>query len=281
MLILSLLMIFVFRGIPLLIVLVKSLIPYSQNASSTIFSFTNYRNVIDDEVFWDSLANSFFLLAYIPILLVISFIMAMIIHDGLRIANIYKTIIVFPQIVSTLIIASIFGSIFGYNGPVNSFLGRLSILPVYWLGEKIPALGIIIICIVYSMFGWQTLILSSALSTTDPNIKSLTLIDGVGFFRRVIIYMYEIKKTITLSLVLNTIYGFAGYFPIIYTLTKGGPAYETTTIDYLIYLRAFKYGKDLSTAYATAALLFFIVLILIYGLFALLEKRDSDENNKQ
>lgn len=273
MLIISICVIFIFRGIPLLTVVVES---FSDNSSTSDW-FVNYKNTLSDEVFWGSLLNSLLVLMYIPILLVLSFIVSLAIEDGVKFANLYKTIIVFPQIVSTITIASIFGCLFGYNGPINAIVEMLGIPALYWLGEKTTAIFVIILCVVYSSFGWQTLIFSSALSTIDPNIKMLIKLDGVNFIQRFYIYLQQIKSTVYYSLILNIIYGFAGNFSIIYTLTHGGPGYSTTTIDYLIYLRSFKYGSDLSNAYTIASLLLLLVLILVTVLYLILKRRSADE----
>ena len=73
--------------------------------------------------------------------------------------------------------------------------------------------------------------------------------DGIGFINIFLPYIPRQKPrrgTIFFSFVLNCVYGFSGFFPIIYILTKGGPAYGTTTIDYLIYLRAFRTGGEIN-----------------------------------
>lgn len=266
-----------FRGIPLSIVIIKSFFTNSLGNSNEFIGARNYLNVLQNEVFWNSLDNSFFLLMYIPVLMILSLIMSLLIYEGIHFSGFYKTIIVFPQIVSTFIIASIFGGIFGLDGAINSLLSMFGMEQIYWLGSRIPAFFVIIVCVIYSMFGWQTLIFTGALSSVDPNIRALTLIDGVGLCIRIRIYSNAIRNTIIYSAVLNVIYGFAGYFPIIFSLTKGGPGYKTTTIDYLIYIRAFKYGKDMSSAYTIAALLLVIVIAFVLILYTIVDKMRGDQ----
>jgi ABC-type sugar transport system permease subunit len=277
MLIAALILIAFFRGIPLLTVVIKSFFTNSLDNSNEFVGIGNFIGVLKDDVFWNALVNSFYLLLYIPFLLLLSLIISILIYDGIRYSGFYKTIIVFPQIVSTLIIASIFSGIFGLNGVVNSLISIFKVEPIYWLGSRISAFAVIIICVIYSMFGWQTLIFTGALSSVDPNIRALTLIDGLGILKKIQIYAHSIKTTIVYSIVLNIIYGFAGFFPVIFTLTKGGPGYNTTTIDYLIYIRAFKYGSDMSSAYTTAALLLVIVVAFVFILYSIVEKTRGDK----
>lgn len=275
-LIISICLIISIRGIPLFTVIISSFIP-NMTSKQDVALFNNYYNVLNDEIFWTSLSNSFLILLHIPFLILLSFSVSLIIHDGMKYSNLYKTIIVFPQIVSTVTIASIFGCIFGYYGPINSAIQLLELPPLYWLGEKTSAIFVIILCLIYSSFGWQTLIFSSALSTVDPNIQALVKLDGVKFWRRFQIYIHQIKDTIFYSLILNIIYGFTGNFSVIFTLTHGGPGYSTTTIDYLIYLRAFKYGSDMTAAYTISTLLLVLVLFLVTILYFVVKKRDINE----
>ena len=277
MLIAALILIAFFRGIPLLTVVIKSFHTNSLDNSSEFVGLDNFRGVLQDDLFWSVLSNSFFLLLYIPFLLLLSLIISILLYDGIRFSGLYKTIIVFPQIVSTLIIASIFGGIFGLNGVINSLLSVIKVEPLYWLGSRVSAFSVIIICIIYSMFGWQTLIFTGALSSVDTNIRALTLIDGLGLLRKMRIYSQSIKNTVLYSIVLDVIFGFAGFFPVIFTLTKGGPGYNTTTVDYLIYIRAFKYGKDMSSAYTVATLLLAIVIAFVFLLYTLVEKTWGDK----
>ena len=47
-------------------------------------------------------------------------------------------------------------------------------------------------------------------------------------------------------------------------MTKGGPGYETSTLDYMIYLKSFGtgFGRDYGTATAVAMMLLILVLAL-------------------
>ena len=66
---------------------------------------------------------------------------------------------------------------------------------------------------------------------------------------------------LTFLAVINVIYTFLSLFGLIFVLTSGGPGYETTTIDYFIYLKAFS-GSDLGGGAALALVLFVIALVL-------------------
>ena len=69
-----------------------------------------------------------------------------------------------------------------------------------------------------------------------------------------------IAKPMRFLSIINVIYTFTSLFGFIFVMTSGRP-YETTTVDYFIYLKAFV-GFDLGAGAALAVMLFLIVLVL-------------------
>ena len=67
--------------------------------------------------------------------------------------------------------------------------------------------------------------------------------------------------------IINILYTFASLFGFIFVITAGGPGYETTTIDFLVYLRAFS-SNNLGSGAALA-----VVLFIFIGLMTLLQNR--------
>lgn len=268
--------ILVFRGYPLMKVLLGSF--FENQPNGTFVGIKNYWKLLNNSVFWETMLNSVLILVYIPILLFISLITAFVLMKKNWVSNLLKTIIVFPQVISTVVIATLFASVFSYNGPINSLLESIGLSKLNWFGDKSTAFAIILLCILYTMYGWQTMIFAGALSTVDSNIIDLMRLDGLSIFKRIYILIREIRGTIFFSFVLNCVYGFSGFFPIIYILTKGGPAYGTTTIDYLIYLRAFRTGGEMGEAYTLAMMLIIVVMVIVSILFSIMFR--VEENAK-
>jgi len=57
------------------------------------------------------------------------------------------------------------------------------------------------------------------------------------------------------------IYTFTGLFGFVFVMTAGGPGYDTITIDYLVYLRAFS-SSNLGSGAALAVMLFIFIGVL-------------------
>jgi multiple sugar transport system permease protein len=151
------------------------------------------------------------------------------------------------------------------DGPINIVLARIGLMPVTleWLGNTVTALGVIVFCLVWSSVGWQAIVFMGGLSAIPESVFEAARIDGAGFWRRTFqVAVPMLVRVVEYAVMLSVVWTFTGLFPFIFSLTRGGPGYETTTLDYMIYLRSFVSGVNLGEACAIAMLLLLIILAL-------------------
>ncbi len=256
------------NGWPLLNNIIQS---FSQKHSGVVsYNFQNYISVIKDTTFWITLTNSLIVLTYIPVTIIMGILLSVLIYNNFIGRKLFIYIIFFPQILPTVAIGKIFSSFFGLKGPMNGLISRLGYRgeDIYWLGNPKLSFIVIIVCITWLSFGWQTLIFNNALSAIDKNVKELVELDGVPFFRSIVqIYLPSLKNTIVYSVFINLLLGFSGIFPLIFILTNGGPGYQTSTLDYIVYLKAFGPEARIGESYALAIILLIIILLLLSGFY--------------
>lgn len=138
-------------------------------------------------------------------------------------------------------------------------------MAVEWLGNRATALGVITFALGWQGLGWQALIVLGGMMSIDPAVLDAVEIDGSRFWRKMFaIVMPMLVHTVGYSVVVNVIWVFTRLFPFIYSITGGGPGYETTTIDYMIYVKAFASQSWFGYASAIAVLLLFIVMIITW-----------------
>ena len=88
--------------------------------------------------------------------------------------------------------------------------------------------------------------------------------DGANYWQRLFKVIIPLQaRTIEYSIVVSIIWVFSGLYTFIYTITGGGPGYSTTTLDYMVYLKAFTTTGKLGLACAYAVVLLGIVLVLV------------------
>ena len=140
---------------------------------------------------------------------------------------------------------------------------------------------VIILCLVWQSLGWQTLLILGGLSSLNPSVLETAKIDGAGYWKRMFkIIIPMLSNVVLYSSIVSVMWIFTGIFPFIYTLTQGGPGYETTTIDYMVYLKAFISGNQLGSACATAVVLLVIVMLLTVVQLKINDKVKSELENK-
>ncbi|RCX11152.1 multiple sugar transport system permease protein/raffinose/stachyose/melibiose transport system permease protein [Anaerobacterium chartisolvens] len=256
------------NGIPLLQTFIKSFFNWDGLFTNKFIALNNYIKIFQDRIFWLLLKNSLIVFIYIPVVIIIGIFVATLIFYGFKGSKSFLYTIYIPQILSTIVVGKVFNLYFGLDGPINKLLDMLGFDKIYWHGNIFYSFMIIILCVVWLSFGWQTLLFTGAFSSIDKNISELALIDGCGFIKSIfLIYIPLIKMTILYSFSINLIFGFTGFFPIIFVLTYGGPGYNTTTLDFMIYIKSFGSEGNLGEAYALSIIMLAIVLALVFMLY--------------
>ncbi|MFN8375586.1 MAG: sugar ABC transporter permease [Anaerolineae bacterium] len=222
----------------------------------------NYVRLLRDPTLFRVLLNNFLFLLAVPLVIVAALFSAALIYEEVWGWRFFRVVFFIPSVISTVVIGTLFRQLFRYEGPVNLILETLGREPVDWLARGSSSVFVIILVLVWSGFGYGMLILLSAMSNIDPSIFESARLDGANWWQRIrYITVPLIAKVIAFLAVINVIYTFLSLFGLIFVLTNGGPGYETTTLDYFIYLKAFS-GFDFGQAAALALMLAAITLIL-------------------
>ncbi len=223
---------------------------------------TNFTRLLNDPTLWRVLGNNFLFLTAVPLVLIASLFCAALIYEEVWGWRFFRVVFFMPSVISTVVIGTLFRQLFDYEGPINQIIVSLGNPPIDWLARGNTSVFVIILVLVWSGFGYGMLILLSAMSNIDPSIFESSRLDGANWWQRIrYITVPLIAKVLAFLAVINVIYTFLSLFGLIYVLTGGGPGYETTTLDYFIYLKAFS-GFDFGQAAALALMLAVITLLL-------------------
>ncbi len=258
--------ILVLRGLPISFAFIESFHNWDGAFRNEYVGFANYANLFRNSELLQMIKNNVFLLLHIPILLFVSFVLAVFIYEKIPGWRVYRALFYIPHITSIVIIGNIFHTFFKFKGPINSILSMLGMngLVTDWLSNGTTALWVIMLAMIWQSLGWQMLIISGGLSTMDPQVLEAAVVDGAGYWSRMFRVIIPMQaRTIEYSVVVSIIWVFSGLYAFIYTITDGGPGYSTTTLDYMIYLKAFRTSGQMGAACACAMFLLLIVLVLI------------------
>jgi multiple sugar transport system permease protein len=253
------------RAYPIVFAAAKSVTNWNGLYTSDYVGFANYARLLKGEVFWTLVRNNFVLLLNVPIQVFLGLVVAVLLHERVWGWRFFRSLYYVPQIISAVIIGYLFRTMFSMDGPINIVLARIGLMPeaLEWLGNTATALGVIVFCLVWSSVGWQAIVFMGGLSAIPESVFEAARIDGAGFWRRTFqVAVPMIVRVVEYAVMLSVVWTFTGLFPFIFSLTRGGPGYETTTLDYMIYLRSFVSGVNLGEACAIAMLLLLIILAL-------------------
>lgn len=230
--------------------------------------FDNYLGMLTDPIVHQVFLNNFKFLISVPLVIFVALISSILLFEQFRGWKFFRVIFFLPNVLSVAVIGLIFRNAFGYDGAVNQFLGLFGVEPIQFFIDSNYSIGIIILALVWSGFGYQSLLLLAGLTAINPAVFEAAALDGAGWWRRLwSITLPNITKVLGFVFIINVLYTFASLFGFVYVITAGGPGYETTTIDFLVYLRAFS-GNNLGSGAALAVMLF-----LFIGVLTLLQNR--------
>lgn len=221
---------------------------------------TNFRLLAKNGVLRTVLLNSLIFLISVPLIVLASLIAAVLVYERTIGWRVFRVIFFIPGVLSSVIIGELFSTFFLPNGIANAPLRALGVHPVAWLTEPWPARVVIIVALVWSSFGFGMLVVLSAMAAIDQSIYDAALIDGAGWWMRLLkITLPMVSESIQFLSVINVIYTFTSLFGFVYVITAGGPGFSTTTLDYYTYITTFENG-DFGYGAALAVVLFVIVL---------------------
>ncbi len=227
----------------------------------------NYANFIQDGPFWMILRNTLILLINVPLQVFIGLIVALLLYEKVRGWRLYRALIYIPQIISAVIIGYLFKIFFGFNGPFNAVLRAVGLgrLAIEWFGNSYTALGVIVFSVVWFSIGWQAIVILGGMSAIPPSVFEAAIIDGARYWQRAFrIVIPMLVRVLEFCIIASGVWTLTQLFPFLFAMTRGGPGYETSTLDYMIYLKSFGlgFGSDYGLATAIAVMLLVLVLAL-------------------
>ena len=261
------LILLVFRVYPIVSSLARSFTNWDGLYKHDWVGLRNYANFVSDGPFWMILRNTLILLINVPIQVFIGIVLALLLYEKVPGWRFFRAVIYVPQIISAVIIGYLFKVFFGLEGPFNAFLSAIGLgnLAIEWFGNSYTALGVLVFSIVWFSIGWQAIVILGGLSAISPSIIEAAVIDGANYWQRAFrIVIPMLTRVLEFAFISSSVWTLTQLFPFLFAMTKGGPGYETATLDYMIYLKSFGmgFGSDYGTATAVAVML----LILVLGL---------------
>ncbi len=232
--------------------------------------FANFQEIFADEMFWQSLNNTWFVVLATVVSLIISLVVSALIATNVRGAKGFKAVYFVPYVCSMVAITFMWKWIYDYNyGVLNTTLMNWGWIkePISWLGSESYYRTAMFILLVWSSTGYNIILLTAALLAVPKHLQEAAELDGAGEIKRFFkITLPLISPTVFYLLIMGMIGSMQEFTRFQIMTPDGGPAYQGMTVVFYLYRQLFNAsgGSDLGVASAMGwVIALFITLITI------------------
>ncbi len=237
----------------------------------------NFARLFSDPIFLKAVLNTvLFTVGTLPFTICFAILLAVFVQRNLPLKTFFQSVYFFPSIVSLVVVALIFSTLYARGGYIQLLCGALGI-PFPQAGllfSEATALPAIMAMDVWMSTGYYMLLFVAALQSIPNELYDAATLEGAGWWPRMrAITLPHLKPMLLFVLVLNTIKSFQ-IFVEVFVMTKGGPLNSTTTIVYFVYeegLHKFNIGYGA----AAANVLFVLIAVIAWAEMKLVQERQA------
>jgi ABC-type sugar transport system permease subunit len=261
---------------PLLYALNLSFTNWQGGETWRYIGLENYRFLLTDSMFWQSLGNSLYLwFAIVPVQTIFAVALAVLLsRPGLRLRWLFRTAFLTPYIVPIVAVAQVWLVFFDQDyGAVNTILHLLHLSSIGWLTTDVWAKPTLALLVLWKSSGFAILVMLAALQTIPQEYYEAASIDGAGAYQQFwSITLPLMRRSISFFMVISTL-GVIQMFLEPFVLTTGGPYNSTTTAGYRLW--TFIQNSDLGRGAANSFLLLIVVVAIALLMLRLMRGREE------
>jgi multiple sugar transport system permease protein len=206
---------------------------------------SNYVALFENKDYIEAFANTLkFSAEYVPAVVIISLILAVLLNRKIRGVSIFRTIYFLPAVTSAVASALVWNMIYGKDtGILNVFLETIGLSPVCWLCTD-HAMTSVVIVNVWGAIGEGMIIFLAGLTSIPRDYYEVASLDGANDIQQFFhITLPLITPSIFFQTLITAINAFQAY-DYIYMLTRRGQGNSTVPVAvYSIYRNAFNFFR--------------------------------------
>jgi multiple sugar transport system permease protein len=252
-------------GLPMINVFIMSVSHTNPAGALTGFAgLANFRRLLADPVFPQIMRQTLvWTVSMVVIATPVSIGLALVLDQRFPGRPLARALIFAPWAVSFVFVAVVWRYIFDpYYGHLNLLLSAITggDIHIPWLGRPDTAMDSVVWVGITLTIPFTTIVTLAGLQSISHEIIEAGRIDGASglqVFRHITLPL--LQPVLTIATLVNVIYIFNS-FPIIWTMTEGGPANYTDTFVTFLYKRTFR-SEDFGGGAALSVIGFVILMI--------------------
>jgi multiple sugar transport system permease protein len=225
---------------------------------------TRYVVLAGDPIFMRGLVNNFFFaLVVIPLQTGLGLLLALLVNQGLRGQNFFRTMYFAPVVTSMVVVSIVWRFLYDVNnGLINEMISVLTlgnVGPINWLGNPSLAMWAIIVVSIWQGAGMQMMLFVAGLQQIPGSLYEAASIDGASGWQKFIYITIPGLRNVMIFIFLTITIAAFQLFDQVFVMTNGGPDNATTTTVFHMVRKGF---REQDIAYASAiAVIFFLIII--------------------
>ena len=237
----------------------------------------NYRRVLIDPFFWNSMLNVFWFMAGgFLVLMPLAFGLALVITSKLRGLRFLKTAYFMPVIIPLTAVGLMWVYILQPNwGLFNTILQGLGVkdAAINWLGDPKTAIFSVVLVNEWIYAGFNMLIFAAGIMAIPEDIIESAIIDGASSWQRLWRFTIPLCSESFKIFSILCVTGCLRHFDLVYIMTRGGPNHATEMPTTLLYSQAFVY-RNFGQGNAIGVIILVCGLVLTIILNKFLSRED-------
>ncbi len=233
--------------------------------------FENYRTVLTDPLFWQSVKNTLiFVAGTVPLEILLALGVAMLLNRQIRFRSFYRLAFFLPYVTTVVAVAMVWLWIYHDQwGLLNSILGWFGVAPQKWLLDPKWTMMTIIILSIWKSLGYTVVIFLAGLQNMDKELFNAAKVDGANDRQVFWNVTWPLLTPTTFFVSITSIIGAFKVFTEIFVLYGGkpGPQRVATTIVFYVYEKAWDDWKMGLASAASWALFFMVLAVTIIQLW--------------
>ena len=244
------------------------------NPKKEFTGLTNYFDVFQDKWFYNSMAfTGKSVLLMILLANVLGFLLALALNTKIRSRNILRAIVFCPFVFNNVTVGFIWQFLLGRFMTDLYPLTGWKVFNIGWLSDNSLVFYSVVFVKLWQSIGYFMVIYLAGLQLLPQDPLEAAVIDGCTGIKMIRYITIPLMKPTAFVCIFLAITESLNMFPLIMSLTNGGPGHASENISLYIYNEAFKSHR---MGYASAlAVILTIIMTIIAGLQMKLTREDA------
>ncbi|WP_034862605.1 carbohydrate ABC transporter permease [Ruminiclostridium cellobioparum] len=277
----ALIVLAVFVFYPIIYSIPLAFYDYSGIGESHYIGFDNFIKAFHDEEFWIAIRHSIQFVLVVPIIQILSILLATLVNKKLPGISIFRVLIYIPVVTSMIAVSIIWNWIFDEGGVLNAILMNIGLLkdPVLWLGDANLALFTLMFITIWQGLGYYMMLYLAGLQSLPPEMEEAAIIDGAGRIKTFIKIKIPLLKPYVWFCSLMSVISAVSVFDVVFAIKDdGGPDNATLVANLYSYRKAF---VNFEFGYSAAVGVLVSIVILALSVFVFIYGRRGGMSNNE